>query len=383
MKNKRILYLLCLILTVGLMTQCEKYGSNGGPQEPDEDSDRPEWAGGNTGSNPHIKGNDDSGTTRGGDFGDLYILLRDEVNGMPVPAEINGEFYVQPIDVDGDPVDLNEEGEVIDVTQVQEVDFGRLNIVRSPTSVLDQALGEALKVLDPEEGDQSEYYIYQDFCGRLVSHYFNVDAGEYVDKTIDSPREAMAIYRSIMQDFPDTDRGDGRLAQVLYIAGLDPLEIAASCFAAGSDKTGFVDVDEVVYINGFMNCYGNPGIISTWEQNFAGDYKKYFDFSGFNCDRENTFNERYIQFLVWNDVYFPDDENGVSQGPVFSVLEIFEGLVDFLGIGEQPQFTYRTGQTDLLTTGVQGFAMAVDDAVQVLDFVHGDSNVRFLPGYEP
>jgi len=28
---------------------------------------------------------------------------------------------------------------------------------------------------------------------------------------------------------------------------------------------------------------------------------------------------------------------------------------------------------------VDGFAAAVDDAVQVLEFIHGDSNIEFLP----
>ena len=195
MKNKRILYLLCLILSAGLMTQCEKYGSHGGPKEPDEDSDRPEWAGGNTDANDHIKGNDDSGTTRGGDYGDLYILLRDEVNGVPEPTVINNESYVQPIDVDGNLIPLTVEGEVEEdyLYLVQEVDFGRLNIVRSPTTVLDQAYAEALKVLNATGA-----VISLDFCGRLISTYPDQVSGESIVKTIDSPRENMAIYRAIM-----------------------------------------------------------------------------------------------------------------------------------------------------------------------------------------
>jgi len=41
-------------------------------------------------------------------------------------------------------------------------------------------------------------------------------------------------------------------------------------------------------------------------------------------------------------------------------------------------FMYRWGLDDYLTH-VDGFAAAVDDAVQVLEFVHGDSNIEFLP----
>jgi len=392
--------LLCFILTVGLMTQCEKYGGRGGPQEPDEDSDRPEWAGGNTDSNTHIKGNDDSGTTRGGDYGDLYVLLRDEDNGVPQLVEINEEFYVIPLDEFGDPItrfsdetafgeeyNADEElwGELTDPSAVLEVDFGRLNIVRSPTSVLDQALAEALKVLDADGA-----IISQDFCGRLISTYTDPATNELIAKTIDAPRENMAIYRTIMQDLTDS--------RLSFLAGtgegedpLDPLMVAAACFAGGSDKTGFVDVDEVVYINGFMDCIGNNPIENEYELDFNNESKWYYNFSepmegqaSFMYDRKGTFDDRYIQFLVWNNVYYPVDENGDSEGPIISVWEVFEGDCDgrgWQGIGEQPEFTYKWG--DLLDTGVQGFANAVDDAVQVLDFVHGDSNIRFLPGYVP
>ena len=393
MKTKKIFLALSLIVSVGLLTQCEKYGGRGGGGTPeaDPDSDRPAWAGGNTDDNIHSKGNDDSGTTRGGDYGDLYQLLRslyaDEVedllgSGVPIMLEIAGEYYVQPVGNDGLPLELNEEGELVDATQALEVEFGRLNIVRSPTSVLDQALVEALKVLDPDNGSAT---ITQDFCGRLTSTY--LDGAETIVKTIDSPRENMAIYRTIMQDLTDE-----RLAFLNNTAEgedpLDPLMVAASCFAGGSDKTGTVDLDEVVYINGFMNCTGNNPILNEWEFDFNQDNKYYYNFEEpviygdpYEYDREATYGNRYIQFLVWNDEYFPDDENGNSGGPVFSILNIMEGLDTWHGIGEKPEFTYEWGVAS--NTSVEGFAMAVDDAVQVLDFVHGDSNVRFMPDYTP
>lgn len=418
MKNKKILFLLCIIFSLGLLPQCEK-NLNSGPPD-DSDSDRPEWAGGNTDKNDHIRGNDDSGTTRGGDYGDLYVLLRDEDNGIPQLVEINEEYYVIPLDEFEDPIprytdavnlDVNEEGweveteneeiwgELFDPLAVLEVDFGRLNIVRSPVSVLDQAIAEALKVLNAEGA-----IISQDFCGRVVSTYPDLttsDPDDFIAKTIDSPRENMAIFRTIMQDLTDSrlsfldNTGEGK-------DPLDPLMVAAACFAGGSDKTGFVDVDEVVYINGMMDCFGNNALTNDNELDFEGEPKQYYNFMDpidltqpipsfpysydpgpFTYDRTATFEHRYIQFLVWNNVYYPDDENGVSAGPVFSVLDIFEGNVTYLGIGDAPEFTYRTGDPKLSDSGVQGFAKAVDDAVQVLDFVHGDSNIRFLPNYTP
>lgn len=383
MKTKKIFLALSLLVSVGLLTQCEKYGDRGGGGTPDDDSDRPEWAGGNTDDNIHSKGNDDSGTTRGGDYGDLYVLFRDLDNsGVPELVEIDGEYYVQPLDVDGYIVERysaenteDEElwGELIDPTAVIEVDFGRLNIVRSPTSVLDQAYEEALKVLDPDNADLHPVTISLDFCGRLTSHYFNEDLGEYVDKTIDSPRENMAIYRTIMQGLDPDDMPS-------YLAGLNPLSVAASCFAAGSDKTGTVDVDEMIYINGFMNCYGNSPIINEDELDFEGNPKQYYNFHAplFEYNREETYNNRYIQFNVWDGVYDPGNPDNI-----FSIWEVFEYTgFDWKGIGDRPQFTYVWGG-DLGNTSVEGFAMAVDDAVQVLDFVHGDSNIEFVPGYTP
>ena len=131
----------------------------------DEDSDRPPWAGGKTELNDHINRNEDSGTSRGGDYGDLYVLLRD-VNGVPELTEIEGEYYVQPIGVDGLPLELTGEGEVVNSALATEVEFGRLNIVRSPQSVLDMAFEEAMKVIEAPGA-----VISLDFGGRLVSTY--------------------------------------------------------------------------------------------------------------------------------------------------------------------------------------------------------------------
>lgn len=380
MKTKPFFLLLSCLLTLGLLTQCERYGQNFLDPLVDEDSDRPEWAGGNTDLNDHINRNEDSGTTRGGDYGDLYVLKRD-INGVPEMIQIGEEYYVQPIDENGNELELDEEGELVDPTLAQEVDFGRLNIVRSPESVLSDAFEEAMKVLTAPGAS-----ITLDFCGRLTSTYPDPLTGEIIVKTIDSPREDMSIYRYIMRYmFRSIDGEPNRLAflgEEPY--NFDPLMIAASCFAAGSDKTGTVDIDEVVYINGFMDCIGLNPILNEHEYDFNYDNKYYFNFGDcyqdeqymFQYRRSDAYADRYIQFLVWDNTYYPIDENGDSEGPVFSVLEVMEGLVD-----GQSKFTYQWGTQDY-ETHVRGFAIAIDDAVQVLDFVHGDSNIRFLPDYE-
>ena len=324
----------------------------------DEDSDRPDWAGGNTDDNIHSKGNDDSGTTRGGDYGDLYQLLRTE-NGVPImwQEETTLEWYVQPVGADGLPLELNAEGELDDPTLATEVEFGRLNIVRAPQSVLDQAFAESMKVLKAPDA-----VISLDFCGRLTSTYPDPISGEIIVKTIDSPRENMALYQCIMKEM-FTNRlgflGDPPNS-------FDPLTIAASCFAAGSDKTGTVDIDEVVYINGFIDCIGLNEILNEYEN------KYYFNFSEpilgdaqFQYKR-GVYADRYLKIISLNG-------DGTYSEEIKSVLDAME---------DAGLFTYKWGLEEYLTK-VNGFAAAVDDAVQVLDYVHGDSNVEFLPDHMP
>lgn len=349
--------------------QCERYGNN--VLSGDDDSDAPEWAGGNTDSNPHINKNDGSGTTRGGDYGDLYVLLRSD-NGVPEMTQIGSEWFVQPVDENGLPLELNAEGELVDPEAATEVEFGRLNIVRSPPSVLDQAFEEAMAVIDAAD------LITLDFCGRLTA--WN---GGVITKTIDSPRENMALYRYLMRYmFEDTEENNynnrlGFLGEPPY--NFDPLMVAASCLAAGSDKTGFITIDEVVYINGFIDCIGLNPILNEHEYDFNYDYKYYFNFGDcdgegmeFQYNRQNTYQNRYMQFQVWENTYYPVDEFGNCNGPIFPIDYYFE---------LNGMYTYRWG--DMPANRVSGFALAADDAVQVLDFIHGDSNIRFLPGFTP
>lgn len=312
----------------------------------------------------------------GGEYGDLYIILRDG-NGLPEMIMIKDDegvenWYVQPInyitengELVEDALDLNNEGEVIDERPPIEVDFGRLNIVRSPPSVLDQAFEEAMKVLDPENKVQYPHTISLDFCGRLTSHYYNEELEEWVDKTIDSPRENMAIYKEIMNNLFTED------LDFLGTLGFDPLTIAASCFAAGSDKTGTVDKDEVVYINGFMDCIGLNPIEHEYEKDFDNNYKWYFNFSDpdpevsndqFVYDRFDTYADRNLRIkTLFSDGHWEED-----------IVSVFEAMTN------RSLFNGRWDQMGYLTP-VELFAQAVDDAVQVLNFVHGDSNIEFLP----
>jgi len=373
MKKKKILSALMLILFALFVVQCEKYGNRPDrADDGDDDSDRPEWAGGGDGDNPHQNPNPSPGISKGGDYGDLYELLRDE-NGVPVMTEISGEWYVQPVDSDGNALLLNEEGELMDPTQALAVEFGRLNIVRSPPNVLEQAFNEAMKVL--RQGDvvgRTIHAITLDFCGRLTSEYSD-DGGEHIFKTIDSPRENMAIYKEIMQNL--------FIGQLSFLGvapyNFDPLTIAASCFAAGSDKTGTVNEDEMIYINGFMQCAGLAPLVNENEFDPEGNPREYFNFMdyGFEYDR-SVYQGRHIQYLVdENGYHAPDPVTGLSIGPIYTIHDVFEGdVTPYYGSGE---FTDRWDIAER-EEGAELFALAIDDAVQVLEYVHEDSNIRFV-----
>lgn len=329
----------------------------------------PNGPGGGDGVNPHKNPNPSPGISKGGDYGDLYELLR-TVDGVAIMDEINGVYYVQPVDSDGEALELNEEGELMDPTLAIAVEFGRLNIVRSPPNVLDQAFAEAMKVLTGEGVDGRDIIaITQDFCGRLTSEYSD-DGITSVFKTIDSPRENMAIYKEIMQNLFEE-----RLA---FLDGqFDPLTIAASCFAAGSDKTGTVNEDEMIYINGFMECAGPVPIVNPNEYDSKGDLREYFNFTeyAFEYDR-SVYENRHIQYLVDETGYHkPDDVTGLSDGPVYTILEVFDGTTTpYYGNGS---FTLRWDEVDDVIAA-ELFAVAIDDAVQVLDYIHEDSNIRFV-----
>ena len=385
MKTKKILSALMLILFALFVVQCEK--QNGRPDhagEGDEDSDRPEWAGGGDGDNPHQNPNPSPGISKGGDYGDLYELLR-TVDGMPIMTAKTVEgvttYYVQPVDAQGEALTLNDEGELVNPELALSVEFGRLNIVRSPPSVLEQAFNESLKVLkDGEVEGRVVIGITLDFCGRLTSEYSDDGGITTVFKTIDSPRENMAIYKEIMQNQKTSEHVfTGRL-EFLNDRGIgDPLEIAASCFAAGSDKTGIVNEDEMIYINTFMECVGDVPLLNDNEFGPDGLEREYFDFTSYNFTYDRSvYGNRYIQYLV--------DENGIYQAPdpvtglstseeIYTILAVFEGdKIPVYGSGE---FTARWDEAEN-APGAELFALAIDDAVQVLDYVHGDSNIRFV-----
>lgn len=314
-----------------------------------EDSDRPAWAGkGATAPKPGggIKGASD--TKKGELFGDLYLIWRDD-NGLPILVKwVDGEqvvysgtgstegWYVQPIDATGSPIPLDAEGHPIDEGLVVEVDLGRLNIARAPEKVLDHSLVEALSKLS------SGAVITLDPSGRLV-----VDG-----VTIDSPLENLALFKAIVSTpvvdgiitLTATATVDGQTVTYSFPISVEQAGlVAAAAIAAASDKTGTLSVDEVMYIAKFFGLDTQLStFVSTW-----------------NYERDDVYTP---DVTVW--ILEGVDTNGDGVFDVYYPKEV--------KIIEVVEFNTVTPiEND--GNGIDSFAQAADDSVQVLEFIHDNA----------
>ncbi len=296
-----------------------------GADEGDDDSDKPDWAGGKGGKNDR-GGKPDSASGKKGDlFGDMYVILRDD-NGIPI---LNAEGYVQPVDADGNPLPLDEEGAPVDPTLAIEVELGRLNVGRAPTQVLDRRAQEVVDLMNDATG------VSLDAAGRLV---LTVD-GE--SKTIDSPLENLAIYVALMTtgtipgvtDLPGTEF-DHLVDGVLTVEDMQ----SAAAFAAGAtDKTSSFTIDELAYLNAFLDINNQTVGTVTYSD---------FDYTSFSYDRSDTFGGITTEVLIKqpDGSYLPTEIN---------VYDVIFGGTDYSGSGS-----------------IAVFSQAADDARAVINFIH-------------
>ena len=300
--------------------------------EEDEDSDRPDWAGVRGGPEDH--GGRPGGAGTGGDlYGDMYVILRDE-NGVPI---LNENGFVQPIDINGNPIPLDDEGAPIDPTLAIEVELGRLNVGRSPTSVLDRRAAEVVTMLN------SATDITLDAAGRLV---VTID-GEA--KTIDSPLENLAIYVALMTqgtipgvtDLPGTEF-DHLVDGVFTSADM----VSAVSFLAGAtDKATPLTADDVAYINAIL------GINTTQ----VGDviYSD-VDYSSFSYDRSDVYGDVTVEVLVQQ----PDGSWVPTTVNVYDV--VFEGA-DYSGSGTFSAFTQAAEDARAIVNFIHEYAIPADE----------------------
>lgn len=302
--------------------------------ESEEDSDRPVWAGGNKELNPHRgTGSQGSDIKKGGDYGDIWVILRDDL-GNPI-LDANGN--IQPC-LDAaclQVVQLTVDGELPPeyADSVIAVEFGRLNVARAPSKVIEHSLVEALSKLD---GGVLGDTVTLDPSGRLV-----------VDGTaIDSPLENLALYQALLTA-PVVDgmvnvsvttqvEGSGTVTYTFTIPESERLNIAASTLAAASDKTGELTVDEIVNISKFLG-------VDDELASLVGTY---------TYDRTDTYGDVKVWVLV-----------ETSPG-VYTATEV--SILDQVTFGTTPAI-------DGDDNGIDRFAQAADDSVQVLQFVHDNA----------
>jgi hypothetical protein len=291
-----------------------------------DESDAPDWAGEKGGKAGKGGGKPDMAGAKKGDlFGDLWVILRDD-NGVPI---LTDEGWVQPIGPDGEPIELDEEGHPVDETLTQEVELGRLNVGRAPSSVLDRRAEEVIGLLNTATD------VGTDPAGRLV---LTVDGEE---KTIDSPLENLAIYVALMtegsipgvDDMPGTAYDfmtDGKLT-------LEDMEAASSFLAAATDKTGVFSTDEIACINAFLGI----NTVKVGDVTYSD-----IDYEDLTYDRKADYDGVTAEVLVLQD-------DGSWKVETVNVYDAVFGGDNWTG-----------------TDGLDVFTQMADDSRAVINFVH-------------
>lgn len=308
-------------------------------------------------------GGPDSG--KGGDYGDIVIVLRDDA-GNPILDE-NGN--IQPCLVagctEGDPSTYtqlveSEEGDFELPEGVIPVEFGRLNVARSPDSVIDHSLAELLAKFDGATIDSMEALIDgTDASGRLIDADGN---------TIDSPLENFALYVALLEAVEaDPDASSYTLSVSTDPHGDEPPEsfsmtvsadlvptLAAAAFAAASDKTGDLTVDEIMGITGFVEL--------------DGALSSLVDSSDYSYDRAALYDGVMVTVLqesTVDETIGGEDINGdgeiTSDALVYTTADV--NLYTAVAFNDVPSI-------DDDGNGIDTFTQQADDAVQVLEFVH-------------
>jgi hypothetical protein len=242
-------------------------------------------------------------------YSDLVPLLR-SVDGLPLMVSFGTEQCLQPVSytaipgltsvvnpVDGEqvwkvplvgelptvPAEEEEEVEVCDpqplyTDYLVEVEFGRLNMGRSPEDVLDARLLEAIAALTG-----SDEPVTLDHAGRLVY----VEGG--VEFTIDAPLENLAIHETLQET--------GALETLVLptpFAGYGILDHAAAMLGGAADKGGRIVPDTVVYFNAILDTPSETtftGLLPVLEGDgvVGVDGVTYANYRAYSYDRAATF----------------------------------------------------------------------------------------------
>ncbi len=243
---------------------------------------------------------------------------------------------------------------------LMEVEFGRINLVRSPEDVLEEQLQEALYSLT------TAGCLSRDAAGRFV-YSTQLSEGVVESHAIDSPLQNLAIFWKIMKD--------GELDNNVYI-GETAYEVAMTAargLGASSDKEGEITVDLLSYLNEILDfakeggnaLFGYSCIDVRQEVQGLMEVvpKCYLEFDTFSYDRGNNFS-----FLP-SPAYIPNSSGEVQDG-WFEYLALDDSsLVVTQGPILEAVPELKAGQ-DLVAEGISGFIQAADDTRATIEFVH-------------
>ena len=317
----------------GSTTAGKKTGKTTPKAADEEDSDRPSYAGTSGKEGKPGRGNTASGTKKGDVYGDMYVILRD-ANGVPILKQLaDGTWVVQPVDKDGNVLPLDAEGNLIDATQAIAVELGRLNVGRSPLTVLSSQYEEVLKAINDADS------VTLDASGRLVLTTDGVAAA------IDSPLGNLALYVELLNTGTITGVTDTTkfATNISYLVDgtktAADLTSAASFLAAAADKTGTLTVDKVVDMNTIL------GITGTLTDATGATY---VDYSTYSYDRATAYSTATVDVLVkqTDGSYLP------------TTVNVYDAVFK---------------STEYTGTSVSAFTQAADDALQVIEFVHSNA----------
>lgn len=319
--------------------------------------------------------------------GCVQPITLDELNPPVIDPDTNAEklfTYDQYVDSEGDTIIVNlipldpeckipAGYETTWGAQTTEVDSGRLALARTTDYVIEAAYNEAIAVInssvsvDMDNNGLVEPAVTLDAAGRLLLILLD-DQGLPYFKTVDSPRENLALYQRLLLEMKN---GKGCLPGITVDLGDlfhlactsttdDPnqdLLRAASFLAGAADKSGAIGIDEVIYLNSIL------GINTITETTDSLLVTGYFDFKFFTYDRSNTYSAVTASLLqpgATLESGYPTTFEVKSNVPIYEKV-FFD--IDWVK-PENP---------------IINFVRASDDAVSVIYYIHNYELPKYLP----
>jgi len=265
-----------------------------------------------------------------------------------------------------------------------EADFGRLSSARSPEYVIDHALAEMTTSL--ATGVSFGGTINVDAAGRLTITYTD-EFGILVDKTIDAPLENLAAFQKLLEaaelSHPDVNGGQPLTlpSPLGHAGGQLLLERAAAMMGAAGDKSGYIGMDEVVYITQVFAIAQEMS--ANAKKAFGDPIDGFFNFSEFEYERSETYSGDVCYLKILGVETNEADEIVVSgqmvREPilplVFPPYEVeagapspYVGGLELMGTDTPDDTT--DDYVGFTGDNVWAFARASDDARAVIEWVH-------------